>query len=361
MTYNCRKELIDEYQIRCCCDVYLLSKLRNKDRSALQPAPYAEVLLDSMIEPPDGPFLCKVRNDNDIEDLQASVSENCNVTDDYTRFNCYFKSGSTGNMYVFISAGHSSDVTFYRWSFSRYVDDCILCIDDPIHIGENGLTPVFNGWFIGTKQCNHQYLATKIIAKISELMEISLEKIIIYGSSSGGTVALHLCSLMKRGDFHPFPVAINPQILPDNNRWTELLFDRSGKLIRNYGVRADTRFHISNLKKGLIIVNAADETDLDQVTKYIKKEVKLGFNKVGSIDLWIYDAFGIPSKSIAHGCQETPSFFLLIDYIIKMRINDIQIDQRLTRILSEIWHELWEIRSNNVLNVVNYLLDSQED
>ena len=337
-----RKEYLENKKITSQKDIQEIKIMRRYPDRYISSV-YPEIILEEMNEIPEGTF-------------RVSVPHN-NKEGGKTNFSCYMHKGTTEYLYVFISAAHKTEVGFNRWTYKNLIPDSILCVDDPIHLGEDELEKADNGWFFGTEAINYQILATKIVSKIIEQIGIPLDNVIIFGSSSAASVALHMSSYMKRDDIHPFPIAINPQILPEKNKWTKPLYEQNESWNDRFDERADTLYHIGRLNMGLIIVNGTDSTDMGQILGNISNELQYGIQKIDKIHIWLYDAPAVPYLNNAHRSYDTHATFMLIDYVAKELKKGIEIDRGLSIIFSEIWNEIWQIRLQGNLDTIDKLLN----
>ncbi len=277
---------------------------------------------------------------------------------DSTKFPCYFHKGQTSRLFVFLSSGHADPIHFHRISYINLIKDHCLFIDDPIHLGENGLKPQFNGWFLGTIDNDYYIKVSDILLHYSSLLSVNIKDIVVFGSSSGGTAALHICSWMQNNTrYQPFPISINPQILPDINKYTIDYECVGGFTISDFKDRSDTMQAISKLNNGLILYNACEPTDYKQVTKYFGPNIRNGLNVTANYFLWIYNAWGIPGSVPAHGCVDTPELFLLLDNMVSKLI-DRDVDYNLAQIISRCWYTFWKEKLDCKLSIIDFMLGS---
>lgn len=288
-----------------------------------------------------------------IDDIIDIHDGNAKIFVQGVTFPCFFKHGSGQYLYVFLSSAHGTNKEipiFHRHSYSTLVNDNILCVDDPLYGIVDGLT---NGWFIGTDKVDYSYLVSQLIIKISQILNILECNIIVGGSSSGGTAAIHVSSWIP----NVCTLAINPQIMPEINKWTVSFSKETGYQLIQFGERTDTEY-LLHKKQGptLIICNIADYTDALQILRLSNRNAsgyKLGFQSISdNVFVWLYDVYGVPGKFIAHACQETRSMFKFIDYILKMIIKKKIVDSTLLTIINEMWHDHYSSITDVFLNEI---------
>lgn len=93
---------------------------------------------------------------------------------------------------------------FARWNYHSIFNSTILSISDPVLFLEDSLRI---GWFAGTKNLDVAHFVSEVVIKIAKHLGIASDRIIFWGSSSGGFASILLASKIDGASF----VSINGQ------------------------------------------------------------------------------------------------------------------------------------------------------
>ena len=129
-------------------------------------------------------------------------------------FECFFQFMNNNRLFINLSAIHGPKCYpyFSRWKRVNYINSSILCIDDPL---QKDLKIGVPTWYYGTNDISYLTYALQIVLVAMREMDIKSENVTFLGSSSAGTAALYLASLLPGSA----AIAFNPQIVLQN--WNE--------------------------------------------------------------------------------------------------------------------------------------------
>jgi len=294
----------------------------------------------------------------EIENLKEIPDGQFNIKVDSTIFNCFFKFKNKCFLYVFLRAWKGKNdpvISFARWSWYPIVDGITLAINDPTFNEHDDLNV---GWYLGNNKKDYIEYLSKIVKKIAAIYKIPENHIIYYGSSAGGTAAIHA----SNKTFNSISLSINPQILGEyHGHLIEEFQTSTGINIFEMGDRTNTTLQIIQKKsKHILIVNAGCDVDYKQIlalANRIKIKLKYGVNKKDNLIIWIYEAPGASGRS-AHHSFENKTMFFAIDSLIRSVADNKEINESLYTLFSEFWYERYSIQSDEKTKFINYVLEN---
>lgn len=291
----------------------------------------------------------------ELSDFTCNIPEGrCSIHIGNARFECFFKKGTQKKLFIvlggsrLLGGGRKREIPkFNRWSWYSNVNAYWLSIEDPMYYLDNNL---LTGWFYGTKTENFRLYLVRIAKYFANRFGIETDKIVFYGSSAGGTAALHAASLLGGG---AVGVSINGQYN----------FDYSRKDIDNFesimGIKLNAfdPFQRTNIEnwiqnkqaKFIIIGNVRSDWDRQDHLKFLERKInakfKIGINGIDNLVVWLYEANGFITNP--HSCFEDRNLFYLIDLLIEKLHSDnnssqLEGYQDFFLLMNEFWFEKYE-------------------
>lgn len=146
-----------------------------------------------------------------IEDIVLSeeLVSDFSVIEDNIRLDCRLNT-TVKNDYLVVTPNGAVDrknvnlPVFARWNYHSIFNSPILSISDPALYLEDSLRI---GWFAGTKSLDIAHFVSEVVTKVAEKLGIASDRIIFWGSSSGGFASILLASKIDGASF----VSINGQ------------------------------------------------------------------------------------------------------------------------------------------------------
>lgn len=264
----------------------------------------------------------------------------------------YLMLGKEKSMYVFFHGARAGEIDnlekpprFLRNTYNNYVDGTILCLEDPMFYS---FEKCKLGWYYGTPEENYREYCARVIKRIAEILHIEVEKIVLFGSSGGGTAAIGISYYIKGVTV----VALNPQLDLDTYFRTPEIEEVTGLAIRNKKdkfIRNDNANLILNNKETnfLIMVNVLSDHDykydLAYLCRFIDFVPKYGITQKNNLFVWIYEAAGTPYE---HSSFETPTVFLAIRAICQCIKKKVSADclQGFCLFVNRFWKEYYEAK-----------------
>lgn len=272
---------------------------------------------------------------------------------------CFFHKGTEKGLIVFLTTARTGnngttllDLPFFtRWSFHRYTDYSCLCITDPTYYA---FSKCKVGWYFGTEKQNYRKTTAELISHIAQELDIPAEKIILYGSSAGGTGAIEISRFIDGCSV----ISINPQLNLSETSYFEYFARDTGISIPDYDKYDNNYDPVKTIKASsnniLLIENIRSKRDFGIHLRYLCEQLKItpkyGISKFGNLHIWLYDAVGAPKT---HSSQENNILFRGILSILKAIQNQKDIDSLcgIARLINEVWVERWDlIKGNKDLN-----------
>lgn len=155
---------------------------------------------------------------------------------------------------------------FARWNYQNIFNSSILSISDPTLLLDDYLRI---GWFAGTNQLNITQFVSEVVTKVADQLGIAQDRIIFWGSSSGGFASILLASKIDGASF----VSINGQSTISNYYAGHVedyrkVFDSQSsieKILQDYQSRwsiitsLDESYKQGLSTKGVVVQNIVDE------------------------------------------------------------------------------------------------------
>lgn len=259
-------------------------------------------------------------------------------------YECFFFNKHKKRLYVVLNGARpiGESPVFKRWSWYTFMDGSYLNIDDPMY---EDFPSIKLGWYWGNCRRSYRHDVIEIVKMFTE--KYNYTEVVFYGSSGGGTAAIHCASLYEES----VAVVINPQIKVS-------LYEQAYEFEEITGIdllghdefyREDLLKQITESKsKFIFIENIRSDTDRNQ-TQYLLEYFSLendncviGLNRLcKNVFLWIYEAKGLR----AHENQEWKTMFRAIEYLINIVLKDEYSQELVWRyaLLSEFWKERYEL------------------
>lgn len=265
-------------------------------------------------------------------------------------FECFFKKGSSNQLFIILGGARTENggrkraiPRFNRWSWYSNTEASWLSIEDPMYYLND---EVLVGWFYGTKKENFRTYLIEIAKFFAKKIGINNEDIVFFGSSAGGTAALHAANLLSGST----GVSINGQYNFEYNRKDILDFKNklgidlheTDKFQRNDVVK----WFSNKESKFLIIGNIRSRWDREDHIKYLSRKLntkfRLGLNCFDNFVIWLYEANGYLNN--AHSSFEDRNLFKTIEFLVtaikeKLTISNFQ---DLYLLFNEFWFEKYE-------------------
>jgi hypothetical protein len=232
---------------------------------------------------------------------------------------------------------------FKRWSFYKFAGSLVLNIADPMFYDYDKLSL---GWYYGKKDESYIEYLYIIIKKICGLLNIDERRLVLFGSSGGGYVALQL-SMYFQYSIH---VAINPQI-NINKYYYASEFETLTSInleVKDVYRRNETLDIVADKVKNkanrfLILQNLQDKQDcINHLFPLIKvlgvSKLHLGLNESSdNLLLWLYSCIG------GHNTQGDQLIFSHVMYLTNKILNSEVItcfDHYLIKNISVLWKQI---------------------
>ncbi len=274
------------------------------------------------------------------------------------RFECFFHRGTQKRLYILLGGARTlnggkmrSIPQFSRWSWYTYTDCSWLCIEDPMYFENENLNL---GWFYGNKTINYRSYVAFIAGKIVEHLKIKKRDVVFYGSSGGGTAAIHAAALFGSG----VAVSINGQINFEYEHYNSKIkqFIDETKI----DIRKEDRHKRNKLcdivqkakdVRFILIENCRSPWDLNDHLKYLAGKMNIqptyGISQFSNMIIWIYDAKSGRTNS-PHSAFENKNLFYAIDFLAKLvsEHKDIERYKPLFLLFNEIWYDFYDEKNN---------------
>ena len=155
---------------------------------------------------------------------------------------------------------------FARWNYHSIFNSTILSISDPVLLLDDSLRI---GWFAGTKSFDVADFTSKVVVEVAKQLGIASDRIIFWGSSSGGFASILLASKIDGASF----VSINGQSKINDYYSGHVedyrkVFDSESsieQIIQDYPLRwsildaLSESYDQSRATKGVVVQNTIDE------------------------------------------------------------------------------------------------------
>lgn len=272
---------------------------------------------------------------------------------------CFFKKGNIDYLVVFFSGARSRPdgklapyPSFSSWSWYKHVNASILCIDDPMY---KTYPEMVIGWYYGNDKEDYRYDTALLIKKISDLLGVPNNHIVLYGRSGGGTAAVAVsdyiegslvCSVNAQIDLQKYSYYADQFAqYPKIDIYTSEVFKKRNDFA---GI---IKRHPENIY--LMITNIFSQSDAERSIAYFLKnfnvQAKYGITSDSNFFSLIYSAWGI---SNAHDSFDSVSLFKIIFEIIIAVSNGVSAED--ANILAETANAFWFERFNHLIKRNNY-------
>lgn len=282
--------------------------------------------------------------DIDIDSVAGISNGRFNIEYNDILFECFFYYKSKSRLYVFLNGALTDEPPqFKRWSYYSFLDGSILNIADPMYRLYDNLAL---GWYYGNKDCDFRIYITEIVKKIAQILCISDENIIFFGSSGGGAAAIECAALLNEAK----GVSINPQIVLEEYTYAKEFSRITGVDLKNDDKwhRNDALYWLNTNTKSshILIFNLRSRLDMEQVEnicRMLNITVCYGLNVFKDLVIWIYDAECLPYVS-GHSAQEFYCIMFVIEYMIKNidLVKNKSTDEDFFRLINELWYNHWQ-------------------
>ena len=188
-----------------------------------------------------------------------------------------------------------------------------------------------------------------IVLKIANFLKVENNDVYFYGSSGGGTAAIHCAGLIQNST----AMAINPQIFLELYHYAPTFRQLTGIDLAKEDPwhRQDVSYFLLNSPKSnfILIENLQSEDDTVQFYALEKKlgaSFKYGITRLNNLGIWLYDAN--TQNSPTHNAQEDQTLYFAIDYLAKSMktCTDWEHLEELYLIISELWRTQWQLRDS---------------
>ena len=269
-------------------------------------------------------------------------------------FDCLFHLKEHMPLYVVLSGAKANNPPeFRRWSWHNVFNGSMLCIADPSYMQNDKL---YLGWYYGTKSHCYRKMIADIVLKIANFLKVENNDVYFYGSSGGGTAAIHCAGLIQNST----AIAINPQIFLELYHYAPTFRQLTGIDLAKEDPwhRQDVSYFLLNSPKSnfILIENLQSEDDTVQFYALEKKlgaSFKYGITRLNNLGIWLYDAN--TQNSPTHNAQEDQTLYFAIDYLAKSMKTCTDWDhlEELYLVISELWRTQWQLRDSLALQKKN--------
>ena len=224
------------------------------------------------------------------------------------------------------------------------------------------------GWFFGTKNENYRSYLVDIAKFFIKKLKLQNEDIVFFGSSAGGTAALHAASLLDGST----GVSINGQYNFEYNRKDVLDFKNKLDIDLHdkdcFNRNDVVKWFENKRSRFLIIGNIRSRWDREDHIKYLslklKKKFNLGLNSLDNLLVWIYEANGYLNNP--HSSFEDRNLFKAIEFIVTAQRYNFEISnfENLYLLFNEFWYEKYEsdkrVLIMNELSKLNLIYNTEK-
>lgn len=269
------------------------------------------------------------------------------------RIECYFHGSVSGDdyLYVFLAAAiKDMRRIFHRWKWNH--NGNTLAVADPMAT-VHGITP---GWFFGTDLCDYRSEVAKLISDIAGALGVPNNKIVVYGSSSGGTASVYISEMLEGS----WSVSINPQF--DSSCFKEQFAEVSRlNCEENLSKRNNMKEVFSHsMSRHLVVINKLSKKDYPRLAS-LYPDVPLGVSlQETNVYTWVYEAAAVNNSEgflSGHVSQETPTTFASIDGLIRYIENggDVEAVSPVFDMFTRMWGDYFELKQRLVYEEVERL------
>ncbi|WP_352258752.1 hypothetical protein [Psychrobacter sp. TB55-MNA-CIBAN-0194] len=155
---------------------------------------------------------------------------------------------------------------FARWNYQSIFNSSILSVSDPALLLDDALRI---GWFAGTNQLDIAQFVSEVVIKVADQLGIAHDRIIFWGSSSGGFASVLLASKINGSCFVSFngQSTINNYYAGHVEDYRKVFDSQSsiGDILQSYPSRwsiitaLDKSYKDGLSTKGVVVQNVIDE------------------------------------------------------------------------------------------------------
>ena len=210
---------------------------------------------------------------------------------------------------------------FLRWKYRNFLDGHYICIDDPMYEFDTNNRSV--SWYYGNKDIFYLYEMVEIIKKIQKQLFIDDNNTIFFGSSGGGTAAIHMANFID----YTTAYAMNPQYyLATWNKNVTKHFMKNGIDLRcNDDVYGRNILELKNNKSFYFLLhNLNSKVDREQIIPFLKRynlSLKYGLHVHGNIITWMH----CTEYKKVHSANFPKHSFTILNYLRECLINGYDI------------------------------------
>lgn len=261
-------------------------------------------------------------------------------------YECLFLPSPVRKLYISLCGGGrlgKNYPVFLRWKYHNILNGNYICIDDPMYSEEinKSYSEKTNGllWYYGTNDISYLQNMVPIIKRIMELLKVSPEDTVLFGSSGGGTAAIYLANILDGTT----AFALNPQyeLCSWKPQITKYFNDILGIDLTKKDIYGRNYIDITNKKsKFFLVENIASPVDYNQCTNFFQKKhipMQYGISQYDNIITWIHHTDGIS----AHSSNPEKYGFYILDFLNEelKTGSDINSIKNLSLILNELLNE----------------------
>lgn len=230
----------------------------------------------------------------------------------------------TRKLYVGLSAGGRSEpkTQFQAWSWCRFLDGDMLCIEDPTYkklLGSDQKRTV-TGWYFGDEDTSYLMLLSDFLKNLKE--KAGYESVIFMGTSAGGYAGLYLaneidgstavvcCPQTILSKWHQYPWY--PEIHPLEN------IDKFGR----FNIKRITE---NKKSKFVILFNSKNSYDVAQINNIQNKESSEPVSVVGNILILRGNSICQPTHHFLYDHTNFSVFVLLAELFSKYGGDDARV------------------------------------
>lgn len=292
----------------------------------------------------------------DIENITELPDGKIRIDINGAHFECFLHKGSTEKMYVIFNAAR--DITdphairYNRWSYYAFCGYTWVSIEDPMFFD---FSDVKCGWFYGTPDKNYRAYTAYLIGKICDFLNVKNDRVCFFGSSAGGTAAIHTAALFGNG----VALSLNGQLNFEYDHGdvvnyitiTGLDLHEKDKYDRNDLVKIMT--DAGNKVKFILMENCRSKWDIEDHLKYLCDKTGIspvyGISQFGNIVTWLYDAPPVLAKT-AHTAFENKNIFYAVDFLAGLVRGgeDLEKYKPLYLLFNEFWYDIYNPPTRNI-------------
>lgn len=248
---------------------------------------------------------------------------------------------------------------FLRWKYKNFLDGHYLCIEDPMYADAGGSSSVT--WYYGSKDTFLCYEMVDIINKFMIFLNIESKNLIFFGSSGGGTAAIHMANYFDYSTCY----ALNPQY--NLGTWSKAslkAFLKRGINLKEHDEKYERNIvQIKNKTSYYFLVeNCLSKKDEEQFKPWFtnkKLPIKYGIHQYGNVITWIHAT----DSARPHNANPLKFSFILLNYVRDKVISgyNIELYRNLFLFYNEIFREYYqqttlvkkfETLSQNIINII---------